>query len=75
MADQSGNVIAHRFTAQWRVFPMAGTKPLTSLIESVPPRMTPFETARFRLEIDGDHLRALDQFGQIAPEVVWVDPP
>ena len=28
-----------------------------------------------RLEMDGDHLPALGQFGQIAPEAVWVDPP
>jgi hypothetical protein len=28
-----------------------------------------------RLEMDGDHLPALGQFGQIAPEAVWVDAP
>src|SRR5512146_1235037 len=28
-----------------------------------------------RLKMDGDHLPALGQFGQIAPEAVWVDPP
>src|SRR5215471_14649835 len=52
MADQSGNVVAQRFTAQrpvvvWR--------------------------APMRLKMGCDHLPALDQFGQIAPEAVWVD--
>jgi hypothetical protein len=28
-----------------------------------------------RLKMDSDHLPALGQFGQIAPEAVWVDPP
>src|SRR5512146_1496445 len=28
-----------------------------------------------RLKMDGDHLPALGQFGQIAPEAVWVDAP
>jgi hypothetical protein len=28
-----------------------------------------------RLEMDGDHLPAPGQFGQIAPEAVWVDAP
>ena len=31
--------------------------------------------APMRLEMDGDHLPALGQFGQIAPEAVWVDAP
>jgi hypothetical protein len=29
-----------------KVFPIAGTKLLTSLMFEVPPRLTPFETAR-----------------------------
>src|SRR5438552_10820391 len=52
MADQSGNVVAHRFTAQWPVSVWR---------------------APMCLEMDGDHLPALGQFGQIAPEAVWVD--
>ena len=52
MADQSGNVVAQRFTAQWPV----GVR-----------------RAPMRLEMDGDHLAALGQFRQIAPEAVWVD--
>jgi hypothetical protein len=31
--------------------------------------------APMRLEMDGDHLPALGQFGQIASEAVWVDAP
>src|SRR5256884_9987756 len=54
MADQSGNVVAHRFTAQWPVGVWR---------------------APMRLKMDGDHLPALGQFGQIAPEAVWVDAP
>jgi hypothetical protein len=54
MADQSGNVVAHRFTAQWPVGVWR---------------------APMRLKMDSDHLPALGQFGQIAPEAVWVDPP
>src|SRR5207248_10483240 len=40
MADQSGNVVAHRFTAQWPVGVWR---------------------APMRLEMDGDHLPALDR--------------
>ena len=54
MADQSGNVVAQRFTAQWPV---------------------DVWRAPMRLEMDGDHLPALGQLGQIAPEAVWVDAP
>src|SRR5690242_12180144 len=54
MSDQSGNVVAHRFTAQWPV----GVR-----------------RAPMRLKMDGDHLPALGQFSQIAPEAVWVDAP
>src|ERR1700723_472868 len=54
MADQSGNVVAQRFTAQWPVGVWR---------------------APMRLKMDGDHLPALGQFGQIAPEAVWVDAP
>src|SRR5215467_5832039 len=54
MADQSGNVVAQRFTAQWSVGVWC---------------------APMRLKMDGNHLPALGQFGQIAPEAVWVDTP
>src|SRR5580692_7683316 len=54
MTDQSGNVVAQRFTAQWPVGVWR---------------------APMRLEMDGDHLPPLGQFGQIAPEAVWVDAP
>jgi len=30
---------------------------------------------RHALKMDGDHLPALGQFGQIAPEAVWLMPP
>ncbi|GLQ48421.1 hypothetical protein GCM10007862_34720 [Dyella lipolytica] len=52
MADQRGNVVAHRFTAQWPVGVWR---------------------APMCLEMDGDHLPALGQFGQIVSEAVWVD--
>src|SRR5215469_11237763 len=54
MADQSGNVVAQRFAAQWPVGVWR---------------------APMRLKMDGDHLPALGQFGQIVPETVWVDAP
>jgi hypothetical protein len=54
MTDQSGNVVAQRFTAQ---------------------RPVGIWRAPMRLEMDGDHLPALGQFGPIAPEAVWVDAP
>src|SRR5579862_5763154 len=54
MADQSGNVVAQRFTAQWPV--RVWRTPMC-------------------LEMDGDQLPALGQFGRIAPEAVWVDAP
>src|SRR6204780_4024491 len=54
MADQSGNVVAQRFTAQWPVGVWRAPMPL---------------------KMDGDHLPALGQFGQIAPEAGWVDAP
>src|ERR1700727_1154886 len=54
MTDQSGNVVAQRFTAQWPVGVWRAPMPL---------------------EMDGDHLPALDQYGQIVPEAVRIDAP